>query len=285
MRAAGFRKRAENLLLLGVVLFIGPSLSAGERAAPVFKRTASGHLVQRGTLDAPKGADRAHSRIFHFDRPSRRNILKEPVPALHTAQFALSGTDTVRVLLIRVSFMTDRLPALSSITTGGDFDLSPDNGAIIDPTPHDKAYFDSHMRGLRNYFYYQSCGALEVEWHILPEGPDESYKLSDIADYGPGTTEVWTVDRLVRFFTEAIEAADEALASEGYPVRFGDFDAVVLAHAGANLQTDIDYDTPNDIPSFFARLGDDDVFTVDGGETLPNDEPFDSMMSETILTV
>ncbi|MCK4350695.1 MAG: hypothetical protein KAX13_07545, partial [Candidatus Krumholzibacteria bacterium] len=169
---------------------------------------------------------------------------------------------------MRVSFKNDREPSLSSISTRGNFDLTVNGSQIVDPTPHNKDYFNSHMTGLRNYFYYQSCGRLEIVWDIIPEGLDESYKLSDIADYGPGTTEVWTVERLVWFFRDAVEKADSSLASLGYPVRFGDYDAIILAHAGANLQSDIDYDTPNDIPSFFARLGDEDRFTVDGGETV-----------------
>ena len=180
----------------------------------------------------------------------------------------MGDVDTVRVLLIRIAFLSDREDGLSSIATGGEFDLTPDGQAIIDPTPHDKNYFDSHLLAMRNYYHFQSCGRLEVAWDILPDGREESYKLSDLADYGPGTADLWTVDRLVNLFRDGVLAADQALASEGYPVRFSDYDAIILAHAGANLQSDIDYDTPNDIPSFFARLGDDDQFTVDGGETL-----------------
>jgi M6 family metalloprotease-like protein len=219
-------------------------------------------------LEGPSEAERKRSRIFPFDGASTRDLLRKAPPAAFPLDFSQTPIDTVRVLLVRVSFLGDRLPSLSSISTGGDFDVSTDDGGLVDPTPHDKDYFDAHMTGLRNYFYYQSCGRLEVVWDIVPEGLEESYKLSDIADYGPGTAETWTVERLVRFFRDAIETADQELASQGYPIRFGDYDAVVLAHAGANLQSDVDYDTPNDIPSFFARLGDEDRFTVDGGETV-----------------
>lgn len=268
MRAAGFRKRAENLILLGLVLFIVSPLRAGEQAIPLFKKTASGHYVLAGMRTGPSGTDRKRSRIFPFDRVSTRDLLERRAPVALPSAPGPPLPDTVRVLLVRVSFETDRVPSLSSISTGGDFDLTSNGDELVDPAPHDKDYFDSHMEGLRNYFYYQSCGRLEIVWDIVPEGLEESYKLSDIADYGPGTAEVWTTERLVTFFRESIEEADRSLASQGYPVRFGDYDAIVLAHAGANLQTDIDYDTPNDIPSFFARLGDEDRFTVDGGETV-----------------
>ena len=268
MRTAGFRKRAENLILLGLVLSIVSPLRAGENAIPLFKKTASGHYVLDRMQDAPRGAERKRSRILPFDQVSTRDLLKRVEPTAHPMALAAPLPDTLRVLLVRVSFKNDREPSLSSISTRGNFDLTVNGSQIVDPTPHNKDYFNSHMTGLRNYFYYQSCGRLEIVWDIIPEGLDESYKLSDIADYGPGTTEVWTVERLVWFFRDAVEKADSSLASLGYPVRFGDYDAIILAHAGANLQSDIDYDTPNDIPSFFARLGDEDRFTVDGGETV-----------------
>ena len=268
MRTTGFRKRAENLILLGLVLTIVSPLRAGENAIPLFKKTASGHYVLDRMHQAPNRTERKRSRILTFDQVSTRNLLKRVEPAVHPLGLAASLPDTLRVLLVRVSFQTDREPSLSSISTGGDFDLTSDGSGLVDPTPHNRDYFDSHMRGMRNYFYYQSCGRLEIVWDIIPEGLDDSYKLSDIADYGPGTIETWTIERLVRFFRESIEEADRSLSSQGYPTRFGDYDAIILAHAGANLQSDIDYDTPNDIPSFFARLGDEDRFTVDGGETV-----------------
>ncbi|MCK4236263.1 MAG: immune inhibitor A, partial [Candidatus Krumholzibacteria bacterium] len=178
-----------------------------------------------------------------------------------------SEVDTIKTLLIRVSFDTDREDELSSIATElqGDFDLTPNGRSIIDPTPHNRSYFDSHMTGLANYFRYQSCGRLKIEWVIMPEGEDESYKLSDLADYGPGGSGIWTIERLVTFFRHCIEAADQ---EEGCTFPFGEYDAIIIAHAGANLQSDIDFDTPNDIPSFFATLGDDDIFTVGSGDTI-----------------
>jgi len=180
---------------------------------------------------------------------------------------AAAAADTVRVMLIRVSFESDRDDALSSLSTGGGFDLVPHGDALIDPSPHGRSYFDAHMRALGNYFGFQSCGRLEIVADVLPEDENGSYLLSDLADYGPGESGSWEEANLVRFFRDAVRAADDALADQGYPRRFGDYDAVVVAHAGANLQSDVDADTPNDVPSFFASLGSEDMFTVDGGAT------------------
>jgi M6 family metalloprotease-like protein len=214
----------------------------------------------------PVDKDRPRQRIFPFDGVCTRKILRTrpPAPRHGYLTAAAAELDTVRVVALRIAFMTDRDDHLSSIRTGGDFDLTPDGTGPIDPTPHGRGFFDSHMTALRNYFWFQSCGACEVEWEVYPQGENDSYKLTDIADYGPGTSGTWTTARLVKFFRDAVEAADA-------DVTFGDFDGIVVFHAGANLQSDINYDTPNDIPSFFARLGDEDAFYVDGGSTLITD--------------
>jgi M6 family metalloprotease-like protein len=269
LSASVFRKNAGRLVFLVLFLFAASSAEAVEGRIPLLKRSGDGRFVPSGVkLDREP---HPRSRLFPFDGVSTRNLLHKPPVPVRTLAAAAGEVDTVRVLLIRIAFLSDRVDALSSITTGGDFDLTPGGEAIIDPTPHDKNYFDSHLLAMRNYYHFQSCGRLEITWDILPEGLEESYKLSDIADYGPGTTELWTVERLVALFRDGVVAADQGLASQGYPVRIGDYDAIILAHAGSNLQSDVDYDTPNDIPSFFARLGDDDRFTVDGGQTIIED--------------
>jgi M6 family metalloprotease-like protein len=262
----GFRKRTERLALFGSLLLFASALEAEIHSIPLLKKTSSGQLVSRGRLEAK--TEVPVSRIFSFDAVSTRKLLSRSPRVTGALEAQAQEIAVLKVLLLRVSFETDREDRLSSISTGGDFDLTPGGESIIDPTPHDKDYFNSHMIALNNYYRFQSCGKLEITWDILPDGLDESYKLKDIADYGPGTVDLWTTDRLVAFFRETIEEADRVLSSEGYPVRFGDYDAIILAHAGANLQSDVSYDTPNDIPSFFARLGPEDQFTVDGGETV-----------------
>lgn len=239
-------------------------------------RTAGGSLalapIRAGAgLVAP-----GHERVFPYDGVCHRSLirLREQARAargLSTAPAASAEVDTLRVVLIRVSFQTDRDNALSTLATGGGFDLTPNGAQVVDPTPHDKGYFNSHMEALANYYRFQSCGRLEIVWTVLPAEEDSSYKISDLADYGPGKGGTWKQENLIRFFHECVSSADRALAAEGYPVRFGDFDAIVVAHAGANLQSDINGDTPNDVPSFFATLGPEDEFAVDGGATIVKD--------------
>ncbi|UCF06740.1 MAG: immune inhibitor A [bacterium] len=202
--------------------------------------------------------------MFPFDRPSRRQIFRKIERRRPFLGATVSGIDTLRAVLIRISFLSDRDDELSTLASDGNFNLSHDD-VIIDPPPHNRRYFNSHMVGLRNYIWFQSGGKVELEWVVLPEELNESYKLTDLADYGPGQSGSWTTEKLVQFFKDSICKADTA---EGLSFPWGDYDAIIVAHAGANLQSDIDYDTPNDIPSFFAGLGDEDAFEVSSGDTI-----------------
>lgn len=250
-----------SIVLLAVLS--GPLL-AGRGEAPVFGRGRGGLVPLGVSRPAPGGAG---PRIFDFDRPS----LEGRARTLESSRRRMLGApavDTWRTVLVRVSFETDRSGGLTSMRTGGGFDLGPGDGFVIDPPPHDRAYFDSHMEALDRYYEFQSCGAVDMTWDILPEGAVDSYTLSDPADYGPGSGGQWTTRMLVAFVHDAIVACDEALSAQGYPVRLSDYDAIVLAHAGANLQSDVLGNSPNDIPSFYARLGDTDAIAVEGGSHL-----------------
>ncbi|MBN1886265.1 MAG: immune inhibitor A [Candidatus Krumholzibacteriota bacterium] len=268
MAAIRFKRTAAAGLVVSVALLAAAgTASAGEPEARVLRRTASGHLVPTGRTATRPTKPNWRRVLVEGDRLSR-GPLPRPFgerPLLGAAAAATGGT--VRAILIRVDFLTDRLDQLSSLSTGGGFDLAAGGTSLVDPTPHDRAYFDAHMEALATYYRLQSCGAVEIEWIVWPPENDAACHLGDIADYGPGEGGDWKTESLVCFFRDAVTACDADLASRGYPERIGDFDAIVVAHAGPNLQTDVNYDTPNDIPSFYARLGDEDIFTVDGGAT------------------
>ncbi len=169
-------------------------------------------------------------------------------------------TDTVKVLLVRIGFETDRSGDLTSVTTDGDFQLVPDPDVRIEPAPHDMDFYRSHILGLNEYYYNQSGGRLFVRGKVLPEDPTESYKLSDVADFGPGESGGWTLEMLENLVVRMITVADSATTADG-SVSLADFDDddsdsyVVFIHAGADWQSDVNRDSPNDIPSFFVQMG------------------------------
>ncbi len=257
MRGIGYKRFLAATFL---ALFIIPLAAEGQneiRYVPVLKKAGDGNLLVRDLFpSAPEKTVRR--RHFNFDRPSGRGFTRDGRPLLGAAA-EVKGT--WHVALLRIGFRDDRDDELSSISTGGDFILEPDDRYIIDPPPHDKAYFDAHMQGLRNYYDIQSCGKIDITWDIFPEEENGSFKLDDIADFGPGAGGSWTTQMLVEFVRAAAETADAE-------VNYSAYDAVIIAHAGASLQSDVEFDSPNDIPSFFVSLGDEDTFTVDGGLTV-----------------
>jgi M6 family metalloprotease-like protein len=178
---------------------------------------------------------------------------------------AAGRKDTVRVLAVRVDFLTDR-GGSETTTPDGKFDLrSVDQveapWSLVDPPPHNKDYFLAHLKSLANYYEAQSHGQLVLEYEVYPEGQDEAYHLSDTMDYGP-----WAISQdsiIVReardVFIDSIELAD----SES-DIDFSDFDAYIVFHAGPDFQSDINYDSQRDIPSYTIPLFEDSV-AVNGG--------------------
>ncbi|MBN1163525.1 MAG: T9SS type A sorting domain-containing protein [Candidatus Krumholzibacteriota bacterium] len=262
--------RPVGVILSIVIPFLLAAAPAGGegRQVRVLERTASGYVPRPGEWrSAPPEAGK--QRSFNFDMVTQ----KRPAARFSPDGRRLLGAKPVegirRVALIRVSFKRDRL---GSCTTGdGKFNLTPNGTSPIDPTPHDKAYFEAHLQAMSAYYDFQSCGRLEITGDVLPSEDTLSYQLTDIADYGPGCSGYWTVEMLVHFVQAAMAAADQGLREAGYPVRFSDYDAYLIVHAGANLQSDVRANSSSDIPSFFVSLGDGDEIVVDGGATVITD--------------
>mgnify|MGYP001041401817 FL=1 len=144
---------------------------------------------------------------------------------------------TVRVAFVRVQFLED----FTDSTTGdGRFDLSPSE-------PHDREYFEGLAADMADYFDAVSGGALSIEWEVFPQGPEDSYTLPHQMGYY-GRDEDW-MRWTVQLYYDGVTAADA-------DVDYSQFDAVVLAHAGAGQEADVFYNSPKDISSIFVRLYD-----------------------------
>ncbi len=181
------------------------------------------------------------------------------------AQKAASRVDTVRVACFRIEWEEDSVGDLTT-AEGGRFLAEPDTAwpFLIDAPPHDSTYFHTHMSVLREYVRRQSYGRTHVEWEIFPKSENGTYRLGDTQDYLPeGDSDDWDLiersDLLVKFCTDAILLVDSVDAT----VDFSAYDGYIVFHAGPDLQTDINQDSPGDIPSFFLSLGDSDIVHVD----------------------
>ena len=160
---------------------------------------------------------------------------------------------SVRIAAIRVSFMADETPG----TTGnGSFLL---NAVIdtcgrytIDPVPHDRAYFESQLVAVNNYYRSVSYGKFGLDLDqstVFPQTEDGSYILPEKMDYYHPYNQTDLHDqRVTELFRDAIETAynnDE--------IDFSNYDHVVVFHAGIGQDFSLPFldPTPEDIPSTF----------------------------------
>lgn len=177
--------------------------------------------------------------------------VSELIHAGLAALAAQPAPDTLRLAILRVDFLSDT--AGDSTTGNGRFDLRRGvTGVPVDPPPHNKPYFEAHAEALRRYYAAQSYGSLVIVTTVFPSDPDSAYHLGDTGDFGP-----WAVSqadsvivRAERFVTAAVRAADAS-----GDIDFGAYGAFVVAHAGADYQSDINSDTGRDIPTFTLSLG------------------------------
>ncbi len=166
------------------------------------------------------------------------------------------GRQVLNVLVLKVEFVEDT----DSLTTGnGKMDLkgfnTPDSGLFYDP-PHTKSYFFHQMQFLSNFYKSNSFGKCVVNYIVKPDRPTESYQLphnmryySGYDHYDPATGFLYYNTYgmemgLVRILADAIAAADQ-----DETIDFSDYDAMVIFHAGALLQTGINFYHFCDIPS------------------------------------
>ena len=185
---------------------------------------------------------------------SYTDLLKGAAPA---------GPDTIRIAIFRVEYEND---TAGDATTGeGRFILEDDGSWFVDAPPHDSTYFHTHMEVLRRYYLAQSYGRLYIEWEIFPKSKNAGeYRLADTQDYLPGGDPAgWDlevrIDGLIRLCTDALTLVDTVDGG----VDFSAYEGYMIIHAGPDLQTDINGDSPGDTPSFFLAYGDEDTVRVD----------------------
>jgi len=274
MRSGSGRSRSiiRTAGLLGLVLLgsFATSQSSAPRPANVLhaaKRQARAEAQElRRQLQARRAALPDFLVDGSFNTRYERQGLRTSVGARRTraAKIAVRGAgaapDTVDLLIVRMGFAANRAPGFTSMDPSGDFRLSPDSTVIIDPPPHGVPYFQAELLGLREYYRVMSHGTLEVRGHVFPPEGEPSLKLSDVADYGPGPNANWTIELLERWFRDSVAKLDSA-ATGGLDL--STIESICIVHPGSDLQSDIERNSPNDIPSFFMTLA--DSIPVQGG--------------------
>lgn len=154
--------------------------------------------------------------------------------------------ETLRVLAAMVEFTPDNDP----LTTGnGLFDISTTAGQIIDPPPHDKAYFQRHLLFLGNYWKKVTNGKLIV----LADVVDSVVRLPRVMrTYSPSPNSA-TNQELGQLVHDTWRAVDSL---RGDSINFSSYQVFCIFHAGVGRDIDLTsilgYDpAPFDIPSLY----------------------------------
>lgn len=239
----------------------GSASTAGE--GPLRRIAFPHHLIAPGfTPDRSisSASRRASARLDVFSRMRANAAARRArgAPAFAPdVQTSVPGQDTVRIAMLRVDFLTDRGGPASS--GNGRFELDPPDplNRPFDPTPHDKRFFESHAEALRRYYRDQTAGRTVFEFTVYPSGRDTAFHITDMANYGPWKFSPDIYPTAAKLFKDCIVAAD---TSESIP--WGQFDRVCIIHAGSDLQSDVNQDSPSDIPTFTIGVADTDAVAV-----------------------
>ncbi|NQV49753.1 MAG: T9SS type A sorting domain-containing protein [Candidatus Marinimicrobia bacterium] len=168
--------------------------------------------------------------------------------------------ETLKVAIIRVSFISDLSPA----TTGdGTFVLDDTldlecTDWTLDPPPHGKTYFSDHLIAMDNYWQRVTNGAVSVDLvnsAVFPDTENGAYQLqNDMLYYHPYLEDFDETAKLFELSRHALELADP-------DVNFNNYSTVILVHAGMGGDFAFALDpTPGNIPSAYLSLSDFNQF-------------------------
>ena len=158
----------------------------------------------------------------------------------------------LKVAFIRVSFpVGDYL----GFTGNGNFEYIQKNicgDYTIDPPPHDKNYFESHVEAVNNYFRSVSYGKFGLDITnsvVLPNKNQNSYVIQKPVNY---YNELGKDEDHEKRVTELLRDGIQA-AFDKDKIDFSQFDLVAVIHPGVGQDFKLPFldPTPEDIPSTF----------------------------------
>ncbi|MCL6494781.1 MAG: T9SS type A sorting domain-containing protein [Ignavibacterium sp.] len=154
-------------------------------------------------------------------------------------------SDTLKILGIMVNFQEDKDAATFGNGKFGSIYSQNYGNNILDPLPHDRTYFESHLEFVKNYFRKVSDNKLNVEYFVLPDTFSVSQtmrnyspapKSNDFTPLGNFSQEVWSI------------------ANQLYPTfDFSEYDLFIIFHAGVGRDISLPGSLGNerDLPSVY----------------------------------
>jgi M6 family metalloprotease-like protein len=225
--------------------------------------------VEREILSVQKLKEPKREKTIDFKSAvSNRNLLnlerKTPFSLPYLAKGSIAPR-TIKILAIRVQFKKE-IPDDPATTGNGWFDLRSyeqfylEEEHIIDPTPHNRQYFETHIQALGNYWNIVSRGKIQLEFDVYPKG-DTAYTLPyTMSHYGSidstPNPQFYPVEQLDSLFKHSFKLADTSSLDQ---IDFSEYDSYFLFHAGSDQQHDLGEigidPTPSDLFTGFIMLG------------------------------
>jgi len=167
------------------------------------------------------------------------NPFPSPEPVKTTAG------DTLKILAVMVNFQQDRDGTTFGNGKFGSIYTKAYGDTILDPLPHDKAYFESHLEFVKNYFEKVSGGIVTVNYTVLPD----TFSVSQtMRNYTPGNNSD-DFTPLAEFSREVWQKADAL--NPGF--NFSDYGIFLIFHAGVGRDISLPGSIGNekDLPSVY----------------------------------
>ncbi len=195
--------------------------------------------------------------LFNLKAGYSQNIIPKKSHAINLGSPKTGNiptTGTLNIVAIMVEFQPDsnRLTSGTGIFGPGGLPYMENNAEniTIDPLPHDRNYFESHLEFAKNYFKKASKGQLDIHYRVLPN----IYRLDKkMEEYSP-TGETFTYEKIAHLISDAWTKVEESGGFDANGLN-PDETAFVIFHAGIGRDieltgTSLDI-TPLDIPSLY----------------------------------
>jgi hypothetical protein len=182
--------------------------------------------------------------LFSLGSLTAQRFSGKIIPFHDNTRKIFSG-DTLKILAVMVNFQEDKDAATFGTGKFGSIYTQDYGNKILDPLPHDKTFFESHLEFTKNYFSKVSKGKLNIVYNVLPDTFSVSQTMRNYSPENNSTNysplgnlskEVWT------------------LADQHYPsFDFSAYDLFVIFHAGVGRDVTLPGSLGNekDLPSVY----------------------------------
>lgn len=176
-----------------------------------------------------------------------------PIP---NTRVSVLADDTVKILAVMVNFQEDRDGATFGNGKFGSIYSQNYGNDILDPLPHDRDYFESHLTFVKNYYQKVSNGKVDVQFTILPDTFSVTKTMRNYSP-APGSDDFTPMGQ----FAEEVWTKADAM----YPgLAFSDYNLFVIFHAGVGRDISLPGSLGNerDLPSVY--LGENSLKNIFG---------------------